>query len=438
VDETKYMLARLRHEDLILQARRERLVAEARANRGALFGLPRELWLVAVGIFINSLGYGAILPFEVIYLHDGRGFSVALAGVVVSLLSAVAVVTAMPAGSLIDRFGARVVAAAAAVALAVGYAGLAFAQTPVFAVLAAVIAGAGNGAFNPSQSTLIATLAPSQLRHRATAVSRVAANVGYGLGSALGGLVATYGLPGFVGLLLANAVTYLVFVGLLIAVVRDGPRPQPLPGGYRLVLRDRAFLRLALLNVAVIAVGWGVFSWLMPPYAGNQLGISAPLIGLLLLGNAATVAVGQIPIARLAEGHGRVAMMALAAATLVVACLLVVAAGGSGRFAYPTLLAATILVGIGECLHTTVLMPLTADLAPADLRGRYMASMGLSWWIGLAIAPALGAPFLDGSGRAVFLAAGGVALAAGVMAIRLNPLLPATARLTPTVRTRAQ
>jgi hypothetical protein len=36
-------------------------------------------------------------------------------------------------------------------------------------------------------------------------------------------------------------------------------------------------------------------------------------------------------------------------------------------------------------------MPLVADLAPAPLRGRYMAAIGLSWWLGLARAPTLGA-----------------------------------------------
>ena len=36
------------------------------------FGLSRELWLIQAGIFLNMLGYGAVLPFEVIYLHDGR------------------------------------------------------------------------------------------------------------------------------------------------------------------------------------------------------------------------------------------------------------------------------------------------------------------------------------------------------------------------------
>jgi predicted MFS family arabinose efflux permease len=194
-------------------------------------------------------------------------------------------------------------------------------------------------------------------------------------------------------------------------------------GGYRLVLRDRAFVRLAVANVALIAVGWGAFTWLLPPYAGNQLGISAPFIGLLLLANAATVAVCQLQVALLAEGHRRVTTMALAAVTFAVACVVVVAGLG-----YPALLAASMLVGVGECLHTTVLMPLTADLAPAGLRGRYMASMGLSWWVGLAVAPALGAPFLSGHAAAVFLASGGLSLAALVVVVRLDHLLPVSVR----------
>src|SRR3954447_14588893 len=88
------------------------------------FGLSRELWLVQVGIFLNLLGYGAVLPFEVIYLHDGRGFSLGVAGLVVGTVTGVAVVTAPLAGTMIDRVGARATATASGVALAVGYAGL--------------------------------------------------------------------------------------------------------------------------------------------------------------------------------------------------------------------------------------------------------------------------------------------------------------------------
>ena len=395
------------------------------------FGLSRELWLVVLGMFLNYLGYGAVLPFEIIYLHDGRGFSLSVAGLVVGLLTGVAVLISPLTGPLIDRFGARAIATIAGVALAAGYAGLAFAISPPLAFAAAALAGIGNGALGPSQSTLLAALAPPDIRHRVTAVSRVASNAGIVLGSALGGLVAGYGLNGFVSLFLGNAVTYLIYVLVLVAVVRKEVRPEPIAGGYKFVLRDRAFMQLAFINVAMIGVGWGVFSWLMPPYAEGQVGIPTRLIGLLLLANAVTVVLAQVPVARFAEGRRRTMMMALAGGIFVIACLLVVAAGVSPEIAFPALVAAEILVAVGECFHTTVLMPLVADLAPASLRGRYMAAIGLSWWIGLALAPTLGTPLLSLAPLVTFLASGVIAVFAALSALALEPRLPNEARLTP-------
>ena len=101
------------------------------------YGLSCQLWLVVFGIFLNYLGYGAILPFEVIYLHSGRGFRLNVAGLVVGLIIGMAILASPMAGRWIDRFGARVTATAAGLALAAGYAGLAFAHTPAQAFAAA-------------------------------------------------------------------------------------------------------------------------------------------------------------------------------------------------------------------------------------------------------------------------------------------------------------
>ena len=403
-------------------------------NKGRSFGsgFPSELWVVQAGIFLNHLGWGAVMPFEVIYLHDGRGFSLGVAGLVVGVVTGLAVVAAPIAGPLIDRLGARTTLAAAGCALAAGYGGLALAHTPSQAFAAASLAGLGNGALLPSQSALLASLVSSALRHRATAVSRVASNVGNGLGGALGGLVAAYGVGGLVLLFLANAATYLLYVLILVVAVRDDARPEPLPGGYGLLLRDRAFVRLAATNVAVIAVGWGVFAWIVPLFAREEIGASSRLIGLLLFANAFTVVLAQIPVARLAEGRRRVIAIAGGALMFVVACLVVVGASHLGlEYAYAALLTAAIVVGIGECFHTTALMPLVADLAPPGIRGRYMAAMGLSWWLGLALAPTLGAQLSSVSPPATMLAAAAVAFAAAVSALSLERELPSAVRLTP-------
>jgi MFS family permease len=399
-------------------------------------GLSREVWLVQIGVFLNALGWGAVLPFEVIYLHDGRGFSLGTAGLVVGTLTGVAVFAAPCAGPLIDRVGARTVAAGSGVALAAGYAGLALAQSEPLAFAAAAIGGAGNGALLPAQSTLLAGLAHRDVRHRATAVSRVCTNAGFGLGGALGGLVAGFGLGGFVGLFLFNAVTYLAYVGVLIAVVRRAAPPERPAGGYRQVLSDGPFVQLAATNVVIIAVGWGVVSWIVPPYAESELGIGPQLIGLLVLANAVTVVVAQVPVAKLAEGRRRAGMMATGAGLISAACLLVLAARTLGGAGYAAVVVATIAVAIGECFHTAVLMPLVADLAPEHLRGRYMATMGLSWWIGLAVAPTAGTQLLAASAAATFLGSALAVGGAGLSMLALDRRLPAAARVTPGGRTR--
>ena len=129
-------------------------------------------------------------------------------------------------------------------------------------------------------------------------------------------------------------------------------------------------MRLAAINVAVIAVGWGVFTWIVPPYARGELGAGPRLLGLLLFANALTVVFAQIPVARLAEGRRRAVTMALGSLTFAGACLLVAGAGLAGRdAASAALVAAAIAVGVGECLHTTALTPLAADLAPPRCAG---------------------------------------------------------------------
>src|ERR1700683_4683379 len=104
MDELRRLLARERQAEFERQAQRSRLAREGREGRAAAKarrghaadagrrvrrsavcahfrgggglhrtaasmspGLSRELWLVEIGVFLNMLGYGAVLPFEIIY-----------------------------------------------------------------------------------------------------------------------------------------------------------------------------------------------------------------------------------------------------------------------------------------------------------------------------------------------------------------------------------
>jgi hypothetical protein len=56
------------------------------------------------GNAVNFFGYGLILPFEIIYLHQIRGFATATAGLVLATILGTATVVTPPTGALAITF----------------------------------------------------------------------------------------------------------------------------------------------------------------------------------------------------------------------------------------------------------------------------------------------------------------------------------------------
>src|SRR5260221_8683843 len=108
-------------------------------------GLARPVLILQAGNALNYFGYGLILPFEIIYLHQIRGFSTSTAGLVLGAIMATAAIATPPTGALLDRYSPKAILVAGSVASAVGYAGFAFVDQPWQAFFCAIIGGVGNG-----------------------------------------------------------------------------------------------------------------------------------------------------------------------------------------------------------------------------------------------------------------------------------------------------
>src|SRR5919205_1016432 len=88
-------------------------------------GLSGPVIILQAGNAFSYFGYGLILPFEIIYLHQIRGFSTSTAGMVLGAIQATAAIATPPVGALLDRYSAKAMVIAGSLASAVGYAGLA-------------------------------------------------------------------------------------------------------------------------------------------------------------------------------------------------------------------------------------------------------------------------------------------------------------------------
>ena len=72
--------------------------------RGWRTDLPRLVLLLQAGNAASFFGYGLILPFEIIYLHQIRGFATATAGLVLATILGTATLVTPPSGALLDHF----------------------------------------------------------------------------------------------------------------------------------------------------------------------------------------------------------------------------------------------------------------------------------------------------------------------------------------------
>src|SRR5512143_3790515 len=136
-------------------------------------GLPRPVLILQAGNALNYFGYGLIVPFEIIYLHQFRGFSTSTAGLVLAATMATAAIVTPPTGVLLDRYNGKAMVVAGSLASALGYAGFAFVDHPLQAFACSIISGAGNGIAATAYRLLIITMVTREQRAASVALARV-------------------------------------------------------------------------------------------------------------------------------------------------------------------------------------------------------------------------------------------------------------------------
>src|SRR5690348_11810663 len=152
-------------------------------------GLPRPVLILQAGNALNFFGYGLISPFEIIYLHQIRGFSTSTAGLVLAATMGTAAIVTPPTGALLDRYSAKAIVVAGSLASALGYAGFAFVDHPWQAFACSIVSGAGIGTAGMATRVMTITLVKPEQRAPSVALFRVAGNFGIGSGATVAGFI---------------------------------------------------------------------------------------------------------------------------------------------------------------------------------------------------------------------------------------------------------
>lgn len=390
--------------------------------------------MLEAGVLLNSFGNGVVLPFLIIYLHNVRGIALGTAGLVAATQSAAGLFSGFAGGTLADRIGPKRVLVAALAVMTVAFALMPLIRVAWEAFLLYLVWGAGSGAFWPSQSTMLAALAPADKRAPAFAIQRLVMNLGVALGGVVAGFIASVAHPStFTFLFAIDCATFLAYIVVLVRVRNPEPHPESRRGSWIGVARDRVFMSLTVLNATFIAATIALMVELLPAFAKNTAGVNEREIGTIFALECVGIVVFQLPVTKAVEGRRRMRLFAAMGVLFAASEVGVWAAGRwtTATAAFVVLAAIGIGFALGECLHATVHGPLTADLAPPQLVGRYLALASISWQVGWIVGPAGGGFLLQHAPLDLWLVGAALNLVAAGGALGVERRLPEGVRVSP-------
>jgi MFS family permease len=399
-----------------------------------------------IGQFLNALGNGLTLALLIVYLSTVREIPLEVATALLAWQAVLALLISPISGTLVDRFGPRIVLLTAVLIEAVGIYSYGFVESTGQAFVAmTVVAIGGAGIWGPSSALTARIVAPSD-RPTAFGFGFMLLNLGLGLGGLISSTIVRLDDPStFVTLYTCTALAYIaLFVAVLsmgdvgrAPVGEQGPAtgtgggddttggttaPSAPEGSWMDVLRDRTLLRFAAAGLLMLTFGYGSIDAGAAVFITDFVDLPARYIGIVFAANTSVIVISQLFVLSVVSGRSRARVLAGVGVMWAISWLLFGSALTiDGWVAIGLLVLAMSVFAIGETMWSPTAPALLNDLAPEHLRGRYNAFQSVLWGVSGALGPLLTGVFLSARLGGVWtatLAAG--CLVAAVIALRLR------------------
>jgi MFS family permease len=346
------------------------------------------------GVVIATAGGGMIWPFMLIYASGKLNLPLSTVAALVSINAGTGLFASLVAGTLADRIGRKVVMDFSLATTGIAYFLLAHAETYIHFAGLMVMIGLSNPMYQVGADAMLADMIPSEKRTDAYAINRIANNAAFAIGPAVGGFLAatSYSLAfygAFTGFVTYSLLLLLFAKETLASELRDGSGSIPLSRraifkSYNRVFADKRYMAfVALIGLGLIAP---LMMWiLMPVYAKTNFGIPENLYGWIPTTNALMCVFIQYFVT--ISTRKRPTLPVLTVGMLIYAL-------GAGSVAlmssFPGFWLSMVILTFGELTLVPTASKYVADIAPADLRGRYMSIHWFGWGIARTLSPLIG------------------------------------------------
>jgi len=356
---------------------------------------PRQFWLLFGGMLISAAGSSMVWPFLTIYLREKLDLPLTTIALILTVNSAASLISMSIAGPVADRFGRKGVMVTSLFSSSIIYCLMIWAGSlSVWAILMA-LQGAAGPMFRVGSNAMVADMVVTEKRANAYALLRMVNNVGVAIGPSVGGFLAAISYSIVFGIAAAASLTFALFLRFFIhetlASHSTSEEIQNKKGttGYRQVLQDRAFLAFCGIY-AIAGMGYVMVMVLLPVYAKENFNIIENQYGLIMATNAVMVVIFQYSVTNLTKRYRELLVMSTGTFFYLLGLGVIFLASD-----FPTFILSMVILTIGEMIIIPTSTTYTANLAPPDMRARYMSIYGLTFGIALGVGPVIGGYLYD-------------------------------------------
>lgn len=354
-------------------------------------GLSQEVWMLSVVMLINRSG-SMVLPFLGVYMTDYLRFSLESAGLVLSFYGIGSVLGSWLGGYLTDKFGEYYIQSwslflSAPIFLIIPF----FPSVEMMAVLI-FLQSTISDTFRPANSVAITKYAKPQNLTKAFSLNRMAVNLGFSIGPALGGILSgiSYNFLFIVNAIaaLSAGIIYVIFFRKRNTIFQKQKKMLPVETFTekgRSPYRDFPFLFYSLL-CTVFAICFFQFFNTIPLFYKEVAKLSQSTIGFVLGYSGFIIVLLEMPLVSIAERTLKMHQVLFAGIILSGLSYLLLVLGSS----IPLLVLSMTILSVGEIWALPFMSTVTAMRAGLGSKGAYMGLNGIAFSFSFIITPFLG------------------------------------------------
>ncbi len=390
--------------------------------RTSFTGLSSQTWLLSFVILINRSGT-MVVPFMTLYLTGPTmQRSLSDAGTVMGLFGLGAIIGAYFGGKFTDRIGFHKVQLITLLGGGIMFIVLGQIRSFPLICLFTFLLSLVNEAFRPANSSAIAHYSKPENRTRSYSLNRLAINLGWAVGTSIGGIIASYNyellfwVDGITNICAAFALFFFLKPSKEIHLDK---KQNAIEIPSRSVYKDKVYLWFIFL-LTLFAVCFFQLFTTIPKYFRDDLHLTERYIGLIMALNGLLIVILEMVLVYSLEGKRKnliyisigVAICAMAFFSLLLP--------GSGKM---ITLIMILIITLGEIIAMPFMASFWSNRCDEKNRGQYAALFTMAWGIGQTLGPYLSSHLVEATNfQVLFFVLGGILLFSSFGFWKLNKI----------------